>query len=194
MQRLHKHRDIRPSSRNLLRSGALNIIQVRAKPLSKTEGLLVANNLVLPCAVGKGGISAFKREGDGATPLASMQLLYGYYRADRIRLPATMLPMHPIRKSDGWCDTPGDANYNRLVRLPYPAGHEKMWRDDGLYDLCIVMEWNISPRKRGCGSAIFFHLAKPGYKPTEGCIALSRENMMRLLPSLSRDTRIEVLR
>lgn len=105
-----------------------------------------------------------------------------------------MLPMHPIRKSDGWCDTPADANYNRLVRLPYPVGHEKMWRDDGLYDLCIVMEWNISPRKRGRGSAIFFHLAKPGYKPTEGCIALSRENMMRLLPYLSRDTRIEVLR
>ena len=105
-----------------------------------------------------------------------------------------MLPMRPIRQSDGWCDTPGNANYNRPVALPYPAGHEKMWRDDGLYDLCIVMEWNITQRKRGCGSAIFFHLAKPGYQPTEGCIALSRENMMLLLPYLSSETRIEVVR
>lgn len=172
----------------------LAMIEVRAKPGHKTRGLLVAGHLVLPCALGKGGISAFKREGDGATPLAAMRLLYGYRRGDRGRLPHSLLPLRPIRRLDGWCDAPHDANYNRPVVLPFSASHEKMWREDNLYDVCIVMDWNIATRKRGCGSAIFFHLAKPGYTPTEGCIALKRADMLRLLPHINERTVIRVRR
>lgn len=169
-------------------------IDVRAKPGHKTRGLLAAGNLVMQCALGKGGISAFKREGDGATPLAAMRLLHGYRRGDRGSLPASPLGLRRIRPLDGWCDAPGDANYNRPVHLPCRASHEVMWRQDHLYDVCIVMDWNMRPRRRGCGSAIFFHLARPGYAPTEGCIALRRADMARLLPHLSSRTVIRVLR
>ncbi|WP_343312975.1 L,D-transpeptidase [Brucella sp. BE17] len=172
----------------------IKIIDVRAKPGHKTRGLLVAGNLVMQCALGKGGISAFKREGDGATPLAAMRVLHGYRRCDRGSLPPSALKLRSIRRRDGWCDAPQDANYNRPVRLPYAPSHERMWRDDGLYDVCIVLDWNIRPRRRGCGSAIFFHLARPDYAPTEGCIALKRADMARLLPLLSRWTIIRVLR
>ncbi len=173
---------------------SIDVIDVRAKPGYKTRGLLVAGNLVLQCALGKGGISAFKREGDGATPLARMRLLYGYRRGDKKSLPSSPLPLYRIRRLDGWCDAPGDRNYNRPVQLPYKASHEDMWRKDNLYDVCIVMDWNIAPRRRGCGSAIFFHLARPGYTPTEGCIALKRADMARLLPYLTNRTVVRVLR
>ena len=175
-------------------SRGIGVIDVRAKPGHKTRGLLVAGNLVLECALGKGGISAFKCEGDGATPLATMRLLYGYRRGDKGLLPSSRLPLGRVRRLDGWCDAPSDANYNRPVRLPYAASHEDMWRRDDLYDVCIVMDWNIAPRRRGCGSAIFFHLARPGYTPTEGCIALRRADMARLLPHLTDRTVIRVLR
>lgn len=142
----------------------------------------------------QGGISAFKREGDGATPLARMRLLYGYRRGDKKNLPSSRLRLRRVRPCDGWCDAPGDPNYNRPVQLSHKASHEDMWRKDDLYDVCIVMDWNIAPRRRGCGSAIFFHLARPGYTPTEGCIALKRADMARLLPHLTDRTVIRVLR
>ncbi|KXF79592.1 hypothetical protein ATN84_06280 [Paramesorhizobium deserti] len=173
--------------------GTLRLIDVRARPGNPAQGFLILHNLVLRCALGKGGISAFKREGDGATPLGSMRLIYGWRRRRR-DFAASSLPFRTIRRDDGWCDAPGDRNYNRLVRLPYRASHENLWRQDGLYDICIVMDWNIRPRRRGCGSAIFFHLARPGYQPTEGCIALKRADMARLLPHLSAQTIIRVRR
>ena len=105
-------------------------------------------------------------------------------------MPLSRLPLRRIRKLDGWCDAPNNANYNRPVNLPFKPSFEKMWRDDDVYNVCIVMDWNISPRKRGCGSAIFFHLARPGYTPTEGCIALKRADMLKLLPRLSARTTI----
>jgi L,D-peptidoglycan transpeptidase YkuD (ErfK/YbiS/YcfS/YnhG family) len=169
-------------------------IDVRPRPGNPSQGFLVAGRLVLRCALGKGGISAFKREGDGATPLGTMRLLYGWRRQRPNFAPASPLPFHTIRRSDGWCDAEGDRNYNRRVALPYPKSHERLWREDGLYDICIVMDWNIRPRRRGRGSAIFFHLARPGYQPTEGCIALQRADMARLLPLLNSRTVIRVLR
>lgn len=172
----------------------IGMIDVRAKPGHKTRGLLVAGNLVLQCALGKGGISAFKREGDGATPLSNMRLLYGYRRGDAGQWPLSPLPLKRVRKRDGWCDAPKDANYNRPVNLPFKPSHENMWRKDDVYDVCIVMDWNIRPRRRGCGSAIFFHLARPGFTPTEGCIALKRADMARLLPHLNNRTVVRVLR
>lgn len=155
---------------------------------------MIAGNMILRCALGKGGITAFKREGDGGTPLTRMRLLYGFKRPDKkVRGTRTLL-LKVLRRDDGWCEVSDDRNYNRKVRIPYGASHETMWRKDDLYDICIVMDWNIRPRHRCKGSAIFFHLARPGYTPTEGCIALSRADMNRLLPHLSDQTVIRVLR
>jgi len=160
-------------------------IVVRAKPGDQRQGLLAVGNRVLHCALGKGGIRPIKREGDGATPLGSMRLLRAFVRRDRPRPVVSGLALAAIGPSDGWCDAPGDRNYNRPVRLPYTASHERMRRDDHLYDAVIVLDCNIRPRRRGMGSAIFLHLARPGYAPTEGCVAIHRRDMAWLLPRLS---------
>ena len=166
---------------------------VRARPGNPRQGLLSIGGKVYPCALGRGGISASKREGDGATPRARMRVLFGFWRADRHRRPLSRLAFRPIRNDDGWCDAPGDANYNRPVRIPYPASHEHMLRNDRLYDYVIVLDWNIGRRKQGAGSAIFLHVAKPGLQPTEGCVAVEPGTMRKILPLLSNRTVVQVL-
>lgn len=152
-------------------------------------------NLVFPCALGRGGISANKREGDGATPLGAMRILDGYFRNDQFAGGRrTKLAMKPISADLGWCEVPEDRNYNRPVKIPYGASHERMKREDRLYDACLVLDWNISPRLRGRGSAIFFHLARPGFTPTQGCVAVTARVMARLLPLLSNRTILKVVR
>jgi L,D-peptidoglycan transpeptidase YkuD (ErfK/YbiS/YcfS/YnhG family) len=169
-------------------------IVVRARPGHPTQGILAWNNHVFPCALGRGGIGMLKQESDGATPLGSMRLISGYHRHGRLAQLTSRLPLARIKPADGWCDAPGDRNYNRPVTLPYPASSERMERADHLYDCCIVLDYNISPRQRNRGSAIFFHIAKPGYLPTEGCIAVSQQTMARMLPHLSPSTTIIVRR
>ncbi len=171
---------------------ALAFVTVSRKPGDSSRGLLQAGGRVFPCALGKGGVSAFKREGDGATPMARMAVLDVLYLGDAGVPRAGHLTPLRIRADDGWCDAPGDRNYNLPVRLPYAASHERMIRADHLYDRVVVLDWNITSRKRGAGSAIFLHLAKPGYRPTEGCIAVSRQTMGWLLPRLSRATVVVV--
>lgn len=100
--------------------------------------------------------------------------------------------MRAIRTGDGWCDDRRDRNYNRAVRLPYPAGHERMWRDDHLYDVVVVLDHNSRPRVRGAGSAIFMHVARSGYAPTEGCIALARSHLTRVLALVRRNARLVI--
>lgn len=168
---------------------------MRARPGHPTQGLLRAGGEVFACALGRGGISAAKREGDGATPLAAMRILSGYFRGDHFAgARRTRLAMTPIDVDLGWCEVPGDRNYNRPVKIPYGASHERMKRDDRLYDACLVLDWNIRPRRHGRGSAIFFHLARPGFTPTQGCVAVSERTMARLLPHLSNRTVLKVVR
>jgi L,D-peptidoglycan transpeptidase YkuD (ErfK/YbiS/YcfS/YnhG family) len=169
------------------------IITVRRKPGNPSQGLIAAGGAIFPCALGRGGISARKREGDGATPLADMRPERLYYRPERTMLRAARLPATPIRADSGWCDAPADRNYNRFVRLPYGSSHETMKRGDALYDCCVVLDWNRRPRKRGAGSAIFLHMARPGFAPTEGCIAVTKPVMRRLLHWLTPDTVIRVM-
>ena len=126
-------------------------------------------------------LSRRKREGDGATPIGGWHLSSVLYRADRMPRPRTPLPARPLRPSDGWCDEPRDRNYNRFVRHPYPASAERLWRQDGLYDLIVILAHNFRPRLRGGGSAIFLHVASPGYSPTAGCVALQRNHLMALI-------------
>jgi len=115
------------------------------------------------------------------------------YRADHVRRPLTRLPARAIGRTDGWCDAPADRNYNRLVRLPYEASAETLWRADDLYDVVVVLSHNTTPRVRGGGSAIFMHVAKPGCAPTEGCVALRREHLLLLLRHLGPGAAIRVL-
>ncbi len=174
---------------------ALGTIVVRARPGHRTQGLLKAGGTVFPCALGRGGITANKREGDGGTPLAAMRILSGYFRGDQFSGGRrTRLAMAPIGADLGWCEVPDDRNYNRPVKIPYGASHERMKRDDRLYDACLVLDWNIAPRRRGRGSAIFFHLARPGFTPTQGCVAVSQRTMARLLPYLAAGTMLKVVR
>lgn len=149
--------------------------------------------LRLPAAIGRAGRTSRKREGDGATPIAAMRLLFGFSRGDRLSVPGAALPMRRIRPSMLWCDEPGHASYNRPVRAPFKPSHEEMQRADALYDICLVLDWNVTSRRRNAGSAIFFHLIRPGYEPTAGCIAVARRDMLRILPYLRRGTRVRVL-
>lgn len=145
------------------------------------RGLVTVGQRSFPCALGRSGIKAVKREGDGATPLGVYRLVRIYYRADKVRRPTTRLPVVRIRPDDGWCDAPHDRNYNRWVRHPYPASAERLWRDDDLYDLVVVLSHNERPRVRNRGSAVFLHVARPGLKPTEGCVAMRRGDLLRVL-------------
>jgi L,D-peptidoglycan transpeptidase YkuD (ErfK/YbiS/YcfS/YnhG family) len=160
---------------------------------ASARGILRLGGLTLPCALGRGGRRARKREGDGATPIGCWRIAGVLYRADRMRRPATRLPVRRIAPTDGWCDAPADRNYNRAVRHPYPASAECLWRADHLYDVIVVLGYNRKPRVRGRGSAVFMHLAKPGYAPTEGCIALRPEHLLRLLQRFGTGARVRVL-
>jgi L,D-peptidoglycan transpeptidase YkuD (ErfK/YbiS/YcfS/YnhG family) len=173
--------------------GTTRTITVRAAPRDPRRALLSFGGTVFPAALGRSGLTSLKREGDGATPRAAMRVLGGYVRGDRMPPPLCRLPLRRTLPDMGWCDAPGHPSYNRPVRLPFSAGHETMRRADRLYDVVIVLDWNMRCRKRGAGSAIFFHIAKPGYAPTEGCIAVAPATMRRILPFLSRQTVLRVV-
>lgn len=136
-----------------------------------------------PCALGRSGVvpAAEKREGDGASPVGVWPIRRVLFRPDRGPAPPTRLPVQPIGRDDGWCDAPDDPAYNRPVTLPYPASCEAMWREDGVYDLVVVLGHNDDPVVPGRGSAIFMHLVRPGRPPTEGCVALERPDLEALL-------------
>lgn len=145
---------------------------------------------VRPCAVGRGGVRRDKREGDGATPAGCWPLRRLLYRADRLAAPQTALPLAGIGPGDGWCDDPADSRYNRPVTLPYGARHEKLWRDDGIYDLIVVLGHNDDPPVAGAGSAIFLHVARPDYAPTGGCVALAPADLLSFLRDAGPDSRV----
>jgi L,D-peptidoglycan transpeptidase YkuD (ErfK/YbiS/YcfS/YnhG family) len=177
-----------------MRKTRFDRIIVRSVPGSPGRGQLVAGGMVFPCALGRSGIRIMKREGDGATPEGRYRPLGAFWRSDRQGRPSTSLRLAPIGKASGWCDDPLDRNYNKPVDLPYAASAETMRREDGLYDLVVDLDWNRGPIAKGKGSAIFVHVAAPGYGPTEGCIALSRGDLRKLLARVGRNTVFDVRR
>ncbi|WP_290980440.1 L,D-transpeptidase family protein [Hyphomicrobium sp.] len=148
--------------------------------------------LRLPCALGRSGMRALKREGDGATPLGRFPVRQIMVRSG-VKPPLSVLKTRAIRRNDGWCDSPCDRNYNRPVKLPYPASAERLWRGDGLYDVVVVLAYNDVPRVRNRGSAIFMHIARPDFAPTEGCIALRERDLRRLIALLPKRCELVVL-
>ena len=145
------------------------------------QAVLRMGGLVLPVVLGAAGTRVDKVEGDKATPTGLLRLRRVLYRADRGPAPACAVPREPLAPDDGWCDDPSHADYNTLVRLPHPARHERLWREDGLYDLLGVLGWNDDPVVRDRGSAIFLHVAHPDGRPTEGCVALAPDALRLVL-------------
>lgn len=143
-------------------------------------------------AAGRSGVVAHKVEGDGATPAGTFPLVAAFYRADRLPRPQTRLPLRPLAPSDAWVDDPADPNYNSLVSLPYPAHSEAMWLDDAVYDLVVVIGYNMAPVVPGAGSAIFLHIARPDFSPTAGCIAIARAALLELMPLLGPSSSITI--
>jgi L,D-peptidoglycan transpeptidase YkuD (ErfK/YbiS/YcfS/YnhG family) len=162
--------------------------------IARADGTLQLGERLIRCALGPGGVvpAADKREGDGATPAGVWPMLRVLYRPDRGEEPRTKLPIEAIDPSDGWCDDPKDAAYNRPVTLPFPASCETMWREDELYDVVVILAHNDAPPIPGLGSAIFLHCAKPGYPVTQGCVALARPDLLELLSLAGPGDAIEV--
>jgi len=174
------------------RARAPATVVVRPRPGRPSQGLAAFAGAVLPCALGRTGIRAIKREGDGATPRATLPLIAALWRDDRLARPRAALALRAIRGDDGWCDAPFDGRYNRAVRLPCAASHEELSRDDGLYDVLVVLDFNLRPRTARGGSAIFLHCARPGLSATAGCVAFPRPVLLRLLARLPARARLRI--
>lgn len=155
---------------------------------------ILVNGVHFPCSIGRAGISHFKREGDNASPAGTWRLNQVMYRSDRIRRPLTILPTTIIQPDMGWCDDPISQHYNSLVKLPCPARHEKLWREDNLYDLIVILDYNRAPVVKGKGSAIFMHIRRSDGSATEGCIALKHSHLLHLLKCCRRDSVVCVTR
>jgi L,D-peptidoglycan transpeptidase YkuD (ErfK/YbiS/YcfS/YnhG family) len=160
-------------------------IVVTARSISPQLGTLTwnaaGNQRTVKCALGRSGIAGDKREGDGATPIGRFPLRRVLYRADRLSLPPTALPTAATEPGDGWCDDPTSPDYNRQVRLPITASHEHLWRLDEIYDIVVVLGHNDDPPVAGAGSAIFLHVARPDFAPTQGCVAVACADLLQLL-------------
>jgi L,D-peptidoglycan transpeptidase YkuD (ErfK/YbiS/YcfS/YnhG family) len=175
-----------------LRDRPVSSLHVRAAAGNPRRGWLSLDGNTLPVALGRGGIKANKREGDGATPRGSFHPVRLWWRADRHPRPRTFLPVRAITAGDGWCEDPTDRRYNRPVRLTAGDGADRLRRDDHLYDFIIEIDHNARPRTMGRGSAVFLHLARDGFGPTAGCVSMTKPAMLRLLARIGPRTRIVI--
>lgn len=168
----------------------LGTIRIHAAAGNPCRGWLIAGRQVSPVALGRGGIIANKREGDGGTPKGTFRPLRLWWRADRHRRPSTHLPVRAIRPSDAWCEDPASRHYNRPLRIAPGGDGDRLTRDDHLYDFIVEIDHNTRPRTAGRGSAVFLHLARPNFSPTAGCISMTKWAMLHLLRQIGPDTRI----
>lgn len=162
-------------------------------PLLVTAEGARLGDVAMPVAVGRGAIGRKGGEGDGITPIGRHTVTGVLFRADRVAPPSAPWPVCPIRPHDGWCDDPTAADYNALIRLPFPHGYERLWRADGLYDVIAILDWNRLPVVTGAGSAIFLHCAAPELTPTEGCVALRRNDLIATLAAMTAKDSVHVV-
>ncbi len=168
------------------------IIDLRSRPGNRRQGVIAAGPWHIRVALGRAGISLFKREGDGSTPAGTFRPLRLWWRADRLCRPVTELPVRPIKTGDGWCEDPNHRRYNRPLTLQPDQPGDRLRRIDHLYDLIIEIDHNTRPRVAGRGSAVFIHVARPGLTSTQGCIAMPAKTLKVLLNRLSRKTKISI--
>jgi L,D-peptidoglycan transpeptidase YkuD (ErfK/YbiS/YcfS/YnhG family) len=175
-----------------MRRTSLRFIRIKAKPGRPAQGWLFAGPKAVRVALGRSGIKADKREGDGGTPAGRFRPVRLWWRADRLPRPQTLLPLRRIQPDDAWCEDAADRRYNQAFRRSATDPGDRLRRKDGLYDLIIEIDHNTRPRVAGRGSAVFIHVARKEYAPTAGCVALSRKDLLRLVATLSRKTRIVI--
>jgi L,D-peptidoglycan transpeptidase YkuD (ErfK/YbiS/YcfS/YnhG family) len=171
---------------------AFSLIRVRTRPGNRAEGVLLAGPLAIPVVLGRGGIRANKREGDGATPRGRFRPLGLWWRADRHPRPRTFLPVRRLTPDLAWCEDTTDRRYNRPFRRSANEPGDRLWRDDRLYDFIVEIDHNTRPRVTGRGSAVFIHVARPNRSPTAGCVAVATRDLKRLLAGLGRGTWIKI--
>jgi L,D-peptidoglycan transpeptidase YkuD (ErfK/YbiS/YcfS/YnhG family) len=177
-----------PSRRNR----PLSTIWIRPAAGNSRRGLLTAGGRTIPVALGRGGIRANKREGDGGTPRGIFHSLRLWWRADRDKRPRTLLPVRAIASEDAWCEDPNNRHYNRPVRLQRGSSGDRLRREDHLYDFIVEIDHNVRPRIAGRGSAVFLHLARENFGPTAGCVSMPKSAMLHLLQRLGPRTKIVI--
>ena len=153
---------------------------------------LVYNNYRAKCAVGKRGIGNKKREGDLITPKGHYKIKYLLYRKDRIKKIQTNLRKVVIKKNMGWCDDPKSKKYNKLIKTPFGYNYEKLYKKENIYDIILVLNYNMSPIKKNKGSAIFIHVAKKNYRKTEGCVAINKISLLKIVKEIKKNTSIKI--
>ena len=158
------------------------------------SGVLKYKNLKFGCALGKAGVGNKKGEGDNITPKGNYKIVTIYYRKDRVKKITSKIKLIQIKKDMGWCDDPRSESYNQLIKLPTNFRHEKLFRKENIYDLIIVLNYNMNPVIKNKGSAIFIHIAKKKFQPTEGCIAISKKNLLYLIRNISKNTKIKIIK
>ena len=158
----------------------------------KKSGYLQYKNLKFRCALGKAGIKKKEKEGDNVTPKGVFKISSIYYRPDKIKNIITTIKKIKIKKNIGWCDDPNSHFYNQPISLPNKFGHEKLYRNDSLYDLILVLNYNVNPIIKNKGSAIFIHIAKKNYKKTRGCVALKKNHLIELISKIKKNTKIKI--
>ena len=174
------------------RDQPLSAISVRAAAGDPRRGWLTADGWTVPVALGRGGILANKREGDGGTPRGTYYPRQLWWRADRHPKPRTFLPVRPIRPEDAWCEDPQDRHYNQPIRLVRDQAGDRLTREDHLYDFIVEIDHNAGPRVAGRGSAVFLHLARNNFAPTAGCVSMTKSAMLRLLRRMGPQTKIMI--
>ena len=155
------------------------------------KNYLTYNKLKVKCAIGKKGIGIKKKEGDLITPTGQFKIKYILYRKERVKI-STKLKKIIIKKNMGWCDDPKSNDYNKLVKLPFAYSHEKLFRKDNIYDIILVLNYNMSPVKKNKGSAIFIHIAKKDFKKTEGCVAIRKPSLIKLVKEMNSNTKVKI--
>jgi L,D-peptidoglycan transpeptidase YkuD (ErfK/YbiS/YcfS/YnhG family) len=168
----------------------LSMIRIRARAGNSRQGWLTAPGFTIPVALGRGGILANKREGDGGTPRGIFHPRKLWWRADRFPRPRTFLAARAIADDDGWCEDPSDRHYNQPIRLVPDHRGDRLRRKDHLYDFIVEIDHNTRPRVSGRGSAVFLHLARGNFGPTAGCVSMTKSAMLHLLRRLGPRTRI----
>jgi L,D-peptidoglycan transpeptidase YkuD (ErfK/YbiS/YcfS/YnhG family) len=174
------------------RDRPLSTIRIRPAAGNPRRGWLVAGGLTVPVALGRGGIRANKREGDGGTPRGTFKPRQLWWRADRCARPRTFLPVRAIGAEDAWCEEPASRHYNQPMRLVRDCPGDRLKRADHLYDFIVEIDHNRCPRITGRGSAIFLHLARDDFSPTAGCVSMRKSAMLRVLQRLGPQTRIVI--
>lgn len=159
----------------------------------KKPGYLIFKNYKFRCSVGKNNIKNKKKEGDGITPRGIFRLTKIFYRRDKIKNIISKINKIKITKKMGWCDDPRSKSYNKLIRLPSKFSHEKLYRKDNIYNLIIVLDYNMNPVIKNKGSAIFIHIAKKNYKNTNGCLGLKKEDLIKLIKIVKKNQKIKII-